>query len=193
MLSLCKVKLIRDFLAFFKPTDADASVLLTAYGIQTIDVERLESSRSADQTETDRASDRLTHRQPIAEPPLPVPIGIRSDITWIRRTAITPKRHRTDYPETLDRLAARSSIQVLQSSHPDRREDDRSNGSNQSKSTSSTPANLSNAFADMVEQCRFDLPESSSEERDRIGIPDIIGAVIIVGAVVLLIQRFIFA
>lgn len=186
------MKLIRDFLAFFKPTDADSSVLLTAYGIHTIDAEPLKSSRSAEQTETDRASDTLIRRQPIAEPPIPVPIGICSDITWIRQTASTSKRRYSDYPETLARLAAQSPMQVLEPSQRDRHRDDRSNGSDQPKLNSSTPANLSNAFAEMVEQCRFDLPESSSEERDHIGIPDIIGAVILVGAVVLLIQRLIF-
>ena len=192
MLSICKVKLIRDFLAFFKPTDADASVLFTAYGVHTIDVEQLQSSRSAEQTETDRASDTLTHRQSIAEPPIPFPIGIRSDITWMRRIALTPKRRYTDYPETLARLAAQSPVQVSESSQPDRHGDDRSKGSDQSKPNSSTPANLSTAFVEMVEQCRFDLPESSSEERDHIGIPDIIGAVTLVAAVLLLIQRLIF-
>ena len=69
MLSICRVKLIRDFLAFFKPTDADASVLLIAYGIHTIDLDQLQSCRSAEQTEGDRTSDRLPHRQQIAEPP----------------------------------------------------------------------------------------------------------------------------
>jgi hypothetical protein len=192
MLSLCKVKLIRDFLAFFKPTDADASVLLTAYGTHVIDVDQLQSCRSAEQTETDRTSDTSTHRQSIAEPPIPVPIGIHSDITWLRRTVLTPKRRYTNYPETLDGLAAQSPIQVLESSHPDRHGDDRSNGSDQSELESSTPANPSNAFAEMVERCRFDLPESSSEDRDHMGIPDIIGAVILVAAVLLLIQRLIF-
>ena len=186
------MKLIRDFLAFFKPTDADSSVLLTAYGIHTIDAEPLKSSRSAEQTETDRASDTLTHRQPIAEPPIPFPIGIRSDITWMRRIALTPKHRHTDYPETLARLTPQSPVQVSESSQPDRHGDDRSKGSDQSKPNSSTPANLSTAFVEMVEQCRFDLPESSSEERDHIGIPDIIGAVTLVAAVLLLIQRLIF-
>jgi hypothetical protein len=186
------VKLIRDLLAFFKPTDADASVLLTAYGIHTIDADQLQHCPSAEQTETDRTSDTLTHRQPIAEPPIPFPIGIRSDITWMRRIALTPKRRYTDYPETLARLASQSPMQVLESSHPDRHGDGRSNGSDQSKLNSSAPANLSNAFFEMVERCSFDLPESSSEERDHIGIPDIIGAVILVAAVLLLIQRLIF-
>ena len=192
MLFLCKVKLIRDFLAFLKPTDADASVLLTAYGAHTIGVDQLQSCRSAEQTETDRTSDTSTHRQSIAEPPIPVPIGIHSDITWMRRTVLTPKRRYTSYPETLDGLAAQSPIQILESSHPDRHGEDRLNGSDQSELKSSTPANLSNAFAEMVERCRFDLPESSSGDRDHTGIPDIIGAVILVAAVLLLIQRLIF-
>lgn len=192
MLSLCKVKLIRDFLAFFKPTDTDASVLLTAYGIHTIGLDQLQSCRSAEQTETARTSGIPTHRQSIADPPIPVPIGIHSDIAWMRRTVLRPERRDTDFPEKLDGLAVQSPIQILESSHPDRHVEDRSNGSDQSKLKSSTPANLSNAFAEMVERCRFDLPESSSEDRDHMGIPDTIGAVILVAAVLLLIQRLIF-
>ena len=80
-------------------------------------------------------------------------------------------------------------MQALESSHSDQHRDDPSKGSDQSKLNSSRPADLGTAFAEMVEHCSFDLPESSSVERAHIGIAEIIGAVIVVGAVLLLIQR----
>jgi hypothetical protein len=190
MLFVWRVKLIRDFLAFFKPTDADASVLLAAYGVHAIDVDQLKNSRLTEQTETDRTSDTLTDRQPIAEPSIPFPIGIHPDITWMPRTAFTPKRCWPHYPDALAALARQSSLQVPESLHSDRY--DPANRSDQSKLISSTSTDLSIAFVEMTERSRFALSESSSVEGARIGIAEIIGAVIMVAVALLLIQRLFF-
>jgi hypothetical protein len=151
MLSILRVKLIRDFLAFFKPTDADASIWLAAYGVHPINVDQLKNSRLTEQTETDRISDTSTHPRPIAEPPIPFPVGIHPDIIWVRRNALTPKRYWPDYPETLAALARQSPLQVLESSQLDRY--DSSKGSDQSKLISST-SELSTAFVEMLEESR---------------------------------------
>jgi hypothetical protein len=51
---------------------------------------------------------------------------------------------------------------------------------------------LSTALVEMREESRFNLPESSSVERARVGIADLIGAMILVAAALLLIQRLFF-
>jgi hypothetical protein len=183
------VKLIRDFLAFFKPTDADASIWLAAYGVHPIDVDQLKNSRLTEQTETDRISDASTHPRPIAEPPIPFPAGIHPDITWVRRNALTPKRYWSDYPETLAALAGQSPFRLLESSQPDGC--DPLQAWDQSKLISSM-SELSTALVEMREESRFNLPESSSDERARVGIADLIGAMILVAAALLLIQRLFF-
>jgi hypothetical protein len=74
-------ELVQDFLAFFRFTEADACVLLSAHGLHALEIDRLQDSLNK-QKETGGSLEKTSHRQRIGEPPRPIPIGVHPDFTW---------------------------------------------------------------------------------------------------------------
>ena len=69
--------LMQSFLDFFRFTEADASVLLSAYGLQAFEIDRL-SSRRAEQPE-DASKQQINHPKPKRAPAAPMLIGVHPD------------------------------------------------------------------------------------------------------------------
>jgi hypothetical protein len=73
-------RIVQDFLALFRFTEADACALLSAYGLHALEVDRIQNSRN-EEKETSGSSGTLSHRQRIGEHPGPFPIGVHPDFT----------------------------------------------------------------------------------------------------------------
>jgi hypothetical protein len=73
--------IVKNFLAFFRFTEADARTLLSAYGLDALDVDRLQNNRSDEQRETGGSLRKVSHHMRLGEPPLPIPIGIHPDFS----------------------------------------------------------------------------------------------------------------
>jgi|ERR1700756_4339444 hypothetical protein len=89
-------RIVRDFLAFFRFTEADACALLSAYGRYALEVDRLQKSRPIVQKETSGSFGKTGHRKRIGEPPGPIPIGIHPDFTQANWT--TASRNQVSRP-----------------------------------------------------------------------------------------------
>jgi hypothetical protein len=68
---------MQSFLDIFRFTEADASVLLSAYGLHAFEIERLSSSR-VEQPE-DPSKRQINHRKRKGAPPAPILIGVHPD------------------------------------------------------------------------------------------------------------------
>jgi hypothetical protein len=57
LLSISVRSIVRDFLAFFRFTEADACTILSAYGLHAFEVDRLKNERLIEQEKTDGIGD----------------------------------------------------------------------------------------------------------------------------------------
>jgi hypothetical protein len=73
--------IVRNFLLFFRFTEADACALLSAYGIHALEVDRLQNNRPDEQKETNGSLEKVSHRKLTGQPPGPIPIGVHPDFT----------------------------------------------------------------------------------------------------------------
>ena len=69
--------IMQSFLDIFRFTEADASVLLSAYGLHAFEIDRLSSSR-AEQPE-DAPKPQINHRKRTGAPAAPILIGVHPD------------------------------------------------------------------------------------------------------------------
>jgi len=74
-------RIVQDFLAFFRFTEADACTILSAYGLHANEVDGLQNNRPNEQEETGGSLRTVSHRKRIGEPPGPIPLGIHPDFT----------------------------------------------------------------------------------------------------------------
>jgi hypothetical protein len=72
---------IIDFLALFRFTEADACALLSAYGLNTLEVDRPQNNRPNEQRQTSGRSREVIHRKWTNQPLEPMPIGVHPDFT----------------------------------------------------------------------------------------------------------------
>jgi hypothetical protein len=68
--------IVQKFLAFFRFTEADASVLLSAYGFYVVESDRLQNNHLNEPKEGSEGMGELSHCQRAAEPPAPILIGV---------------------------------------------------------------------------------------------------------------------
>src|SRR5260370_37932069 len=69
--------IMQSFLDIFRFTEADASVLLSAYGLHAFEIDRLSSSRT-EQPE-DAPKPQINHRKRKGAPAAPILIGVHPD------------------------------------------------------------------------------------------------------------------
>jgi hypothetical protein len=74
-------RMVQDFLAFFRFTEADASALLSAYGRYALEADRLQNNRPIAQKKTSGSLGETSHRKRIGEPSGPIAIGVHPDFT----------------------------------------------------------------------------------------------------------------
>jgi hypothetical protein len=74
-------KILQDFLAFFRFTEADAIALASAYGRYALEADRLQDNRPIVQKKTSGSLEETNHRQRIGEPSGPIAIGVHPDFT----------------------------------------------------------------------------------------------------------------
>ena len=72
---------IIDFLALFRFTEADACALLSAYGLNTLEVDRPQNNRPNEQRPTSGRTREVIHRKWTNQPLEPMPIGVHPDFT----------------------------------------------------------------------------------------------------------------
>jgi hypothetical protein len=73
-------RIVQDLLALFRFTETDASTLLSAYGLSFLEVDRLQYNRPNEQKERSGSLETVSHRNPVSEPPAPIPIGVHPDL-----------------------------------------------------------------------------------------------------------------
>jgi hypothetical protein len=79
-------RIVQDFLAFFRFTEADAIALLSAYGRYALEADRLQDNRPIVQKKTSGILGETNHRKRIGEPSWPIAIGVHPDFTrgnWV--------------------------------------------------------------------------------------------------------------
>jgi hypothetical protein len=91
--------IVKNFLAFFRFTEADACTLLSAYGLDILDVDRLQNNRSDEKKETGGSSRKVSHGKQLGEPPWPIPIGVHPDFSPANWTTASRKDIRTKKPQ----------------------------------------------------------------------------------------------
>jgi hypothetical protein len=74
-------RIVQDFLAFFRFTEADAIALLSAYGRYALEADRLQDNRPIVQKKTSGSLGETNHRKRIGEPSGPIAIGVHPDFT----------------------------------------------------------------------------------------------------------------
>jgi hypothetical protein len=84
--------IVQNFLAFFQFDEADACALLSAYGLHTFEVDRLQNDRPNESKETSRSVGKVSHRQRIGQPPAPIPIGVHPDFARANWTTASRKK-----------------------------------------------------------------------------------------------------
>ena len=70
---------VQSLLASFRLTEADASVLLSAYGVHALELDRLQNLQNSHPNKPPEASGnvgKLCQRDRTGEPPAPIPIGV---------------------------------------------------------------------------------------------------------------------
>ena len=85
-------RIVQSFLAFFRFTEADACVLLSAHGLHRLEVDRLQNSRPNERNETNGSLRKLSHRKRTGQPPEPIPMGIHPDFIQGNWTTASKKR-----------------------------------------------------------------------------------------------------
>ena len=68
--------IVQNLLAFFRFTEADALVLLSAYGLHALELDRLQNSRTDEPQEANGNVRKLSQSERAGEPPAPIPIGV---------------------------------------------------------------------------------------------------------------------
>jgi len=68
--------IFQKFLAFFRFTEADVSVLLSAYGLHELELNRRQNNHPNEPKESNGGLGTLSHCKRAAEPPAPIPIGV---------------------------------------------------------------------------------------------------------------------
>jgi hypothetical protein len=71
--------IIQGFPEFFRFTEADASILLSAYGLHAFEIDHLEKDRPNDRKATSGSSAKLSQRQQKGPPHWPISIGVHPD------------------------------------------------------------------------------------------------------------------
>jgi hypothetical protein len=89
-------RIVQDFLAFFRFTEADASALLSAYGRYPLEADRLQNNHPIVQKKTSGSLGETSHRKRIGEPSGPMPIGVHPDFT--RENWTTASRNQVSRP-----------------------------------------------------------------------------------------------
>ena len=74
--------IIQDFLGLFRFSEADACAILSAYGLTSFEVDRLQNNNLNEQKQTSGRWGKVIHRKRIDQPREPIPIGVHPDITW---------------------------------------------------------------------------------------------------------------
>ena len=69
--------IMQSFLDIFRFTEADASVLLSAYGLHALEIDRLSGNRSEQPEEALKG--QITHRKRKGAPAAPILIGVHPD------------------------------------------------------------------------------------------------------------------
>jgi hypothetical protein len=96
LLSFCFLisvrRIVQSFLAFFRFSEADACVLLSAHGLHGLEVDRLQNSRPNERNETNGSLRKLGHRKRTGQPPQPISIGIHPDFIQGNWTTASKKR-----------------------------------------------------------------------------------------------------
>ena len=72
-------RILQGFLEIFRLTEADASVLLSAYGLHALEIDRLQQNRLNEQKATSRSSEKINCGRQIGPLSVPIPIGIHPD------------------------------------------------------------------------------------------------------------------
>jgi len=75
-LSLFVRSIVQNLLAFFRFTEADALVLLSAYGVHALDLDRLQDGHPNEPQKASGNVGILCQRDRTGEPPAPIPIGV---------------------------------------------------------------------------------------------------------------------
>ena len=86
--------IVQNLLAFFRFTEADALVLLSAYGLHALELDRLQNSRTDEPPEANGNVRKLSQSERAGEPPAPIPVGVhpisfgrtQPDVETIRQT-----------------------------------------------------------------------------------------------------------
>ncbi|MBV8414348.1 MAG: hypothetical protein JO251_03970 [Verrucomicrobia bacterium] len=68
--------IVQKFVAFFRFTEADASVLLSAYGLHGLELDRRQNNYPNEPKEASGGMEALSHCKRAAEPPAPISIGV---------------------------------------------------------------------------------------------------------------------
>src|SRR5271165_3654444 len=91
-------RIVQDFLAFFRFTEADACALLliSAYGCYALEADRPQNNRPIVQKKTSGSLRETSHRKRIGEPSGPIPIGVHPDFT--RGNWTTASRNQVSRP-----------------------------------------------------------------------------------------------
>ena len=88
--------IVQKFLAFFRFTEADASVLLSAYGLYELELDRRQNNHPNEPKEASGGMGALSHCKRAAEPPPPILIGVHP--TSFGRTELFPTWKRSAKP-----------------------------------------------------------------------------------------------
>jgi hypothetical protein len=75
-LSLFVRSIVQNLLAFFRFTEADALVLLSAYGVHALELDRLQDNHPNKPQKASENVGTLCQRDRTDEPPTPIPIGV---------------------------------------------------------------------------------------------------------------------
>jgi hypothetical protein len=98
--------IFQKFLAFFRFTEADASVLLSAYGLHELELDRRKNNHPNEPKESSGGMEALSHCKRAAEPPAPIPVGVHP--ISFGRTELFPLWKRSAKPG--DRRGTKQSL-----------------------------------------------------------------------------------
>jgi hypothetical protein len=88
--------IVQDFLALFRFTEADASALLSAYGLYALEADRLQNNRPIVQEKPSGSLGETSHRKRIGKPSGPIALGVHPDFT--RGNWTTASRNQVSRP-----------------------------------------------------------------------------------------------
>jgi hypothetical protein len=177
-------RIAQDFLAFFLLTESDTNALLFAYGLYGLDVDLLPNDRRNKQKRIGANSGKVSRRKRSGEPPLPIPIGVHPDFMEVSSTTAALKRLHRSNPKIPSSTSPTPSREPIS---------DPSNEPDHSTENAPMPATLSTAFAETVEECNFNWPESLRVEKAYAGIVEIVAGVFVLAGLIALAERIILS